>query len=336
MKHRWYIAIGVVVFILSGIAIWQLIQKKGELAAPSSPTEAASIVGAAASELREEIPGPSEQSPIKETNLVFATATSEMDCENVAAVSERFKEESSGFWKHESEPNTFVAYDSKSRVLTVCAEGKKVAVTVPKLLGPALEDHEELVSVENAELRDRNANGKSEFILFYGQCVEGPCIGENHLLEIDGSSLRGIYEIRAERLQTVQNENSKRSAFVLTSYCFTWEFGIAFSTVDVAEFGADSKLKLLPRGEIIKSYPSAVDSLVYASAADSEAGPVQLAYFKIQSLFEEAYRGASKQQLLSQYDETVNELPVREGMEDPDLRLQVHCSPREMLEAMAK
>ena len=335
MKNRWYVTIGFGVFILAGVLIWQLTQRKVAGDVSGSPTESAVNVSSTDSEPKE-VPDPSEQSQIKETNQVFPISTSEIDCENAAAVSERFKEETSGFWKHESQPSTFIVYESKSRVLTVCAQGKKVAASIPKLLGLGLEDHEELVSVEDADLQDRDANGKVDFILFYGQCVEGPCIGENHLIEVDGSSLRGIYEIRAQRLQTVRSGSPGRSAFVLKNYCFTWEFGVAFATADVAEFGANSKLKLLPRDQITKNYPSAVDSLINSTPPDGEAGPVQLAYFEIQNLFVEAYRGGSKQQLLSQYDEIVNKLPTGEGLEDPDLRLQVHCSPREMLEMTAK
>ncbi|MGE0632523.1 MAG: hypothetical protein AB7O96_08955, partial [Pseudobdellovibrionaceae bacterium] len=253
---------------------------------------------------------------------------SKVDCAKGAEIKKNLGESTDTFWE---EAENFIFYDPNDRALTVCLNGQAISGEFPKFQ-EGVGSEEEMVRVTEASLRDMNGDGKLEFIVYNGQCVEGPCLGSHYILQIEGKEIKIAFALHAESLKLVEGSDPQQQVFLMEKYCYTFDFGFAYSTIAMAKFHPDGSLKPFSSHEVASTYPQLIDGLKHPALADESER--EKAYHEIQNLIIAAYKGTSKGEILESYDAILKALPSEENESGPDQRLHVHCETREILESI--
>ncbi len=68
---------------------------------------------------------------------------------------------------------------------------------------------------------------------------------------------------------------------------------------------------------------------------EEESPPDQKAYLKIHDLIVQAYQGRPRNEIIKDYDAVVGDLMPVEGETSPDMRLNLYCDTREILELIS-
>ncbi|RYZ76540.1 MAG: hypothetical protein EOP05_04720, partial [Proteobacteria bacterium] len=213
MKRRNLVAGGLVAFVLLLILAFVGYQKLqgqtepgGELyenaqaaaasATPAQETATDSDVVAAS-----EIPSSFSGSPIfKILDKKLPIAKTAFTCASGADLKKSAKNSANGpegsrassYWESDSNPKRFLFYDVSKRLLVACDGSNAAAVTLnAERVGndsSGLTPEEEKIDIANPMFSDWDGDGSLEFILFNGQCVEGPCIGSQEIFRMqDGA-----------------------------------------------------------------------------------------------------------------------------------------------------
>jgi hypothetical protein len=223
---------------------------------------------------------------------------------------------------------SFIVFDKKSWTLSICDKGN---VTSAVLDTKRLEDSH--IDIDRAYLTDMNGDGKTEFLLGDLQCVEGPCLGDFYLLQLDGGSIRKINKIHTtlHHLKDV----GKEKVFELKKVCFTHEFGVAFEWFSVGAFKGGKNLKAIPFADIKKKYPSLIGD--YESemkdqikrAKEFPADKLNETYLKVSQLLLRAYKGEAAEKLQAEYSALIKPFEKTGG-------LPIYCDPKDLISTIAK
>ena len=223
---------------------------------------------------------------------------------------------------------SFIIFDKKTWTISVCDKSKMVSAVLDS---KRTEDSQ--IEIENSYLFDMNNDGKTEFVLGDLQCVEGPCIGNFYLFQIDGSQIRKLNVIHttAHSLTEIRNEH----VLELKKLCFTHEFGVAFEWFTVGTFTKDKKLTELPYGDIEKQYPALLkdfDTSVkgqFERAKDFPSDKKNEIYAGISRLLLRAYNGEPAKTLLTELDVLIKPSEKTGG-------LPIYCDPKALISMIAK
>ncbi len=263
---------------------------------------------------------------INEESLLLESAQTGASCDKKNEFKEQSpKNDPREFWESSAAAGSdFIFFDRKNWALTICREGKIISAVFE-----GSKDMVEVVFVSddfNGNLTDEkkkatlpffgdlNGDGKFEFVIFSGQCVEGPCMGENILYQIDGKRIRKLYSIsNAEMLTSFEEKGNK--GFGLEIFCFNFDFGVEYYYLGVAEF-INKKLTLLPYRQIPKKYPETFRDF---SSRNPEPSSIQKLIFR-------AYKDEPIEQLTEIYDAILQTEPELPG---------VHCNPLGIIETIA-
>lgn len=222
-----------------------------------------------------------------------------------------------------ADATAFVYFDIGTRILTFCSDGKATSAVLPKQMGD-LADDEEMVRVSDSIIGDLNGDGKEDFTLFHGQCVEGPCIGYYYMYQVEDGRLRQIYQIQADGVDRIGLGTER--VLLLTRNCYTYDFGIGLTYMAVAEFNPKGELNLIPMQDIRKRFPSALpEPPAIADVKDPDPSPAEQTIEDIQKLIDNAYHGAAADRTMEAYDEL---------MKSTGDSLPLHCNPKKILEGI--
>lgn len=196
----------------------------------------------------------------------------------------------------------------------------------PLLVDPSLGE-DELVSVATPNLSDFNGDGKLEFIIFNGHCVEGPCMGNHYLIQVDHGHLIILYSLTADSLWVEGHETLP--TIVAIQSCFTFDFGIAFQSVYGFELKSQQLQQISPN-QLLKKIPEVIKSKLRTEPQEKNT-PNQQAYENIQKIILSIYDGDTKEKMLSSLQLLLSQLPTDVNGEK---RLPVHCDPVEFASSL--
>jgi hypothetical protein len=244
------------------------------------------------------------------------------------------------FWESASTPNRFLYYENESRLLVVCDGKQTLAVSlISENEAGGLTPSEELVELSKPNFADWDGDGTLEFNLFYGQCVEGPCIGSHQIFRIKGNAIVEIAEIDGERIDVSVSPPDK-TTLVAQPSCYDYDFGTAFNYVEVFKFGGPEVLTLVPFQQIKTAYPAALKEIRERSKQNNGVDVHRVAFTKIQDLVVKAYDGVGLSSLMKDYNDVVKTFPLPvnqdgEPVSDAPYMAPVHCDPPAILEMIA-
>ena len=253
---------------------------------------------------------------------------SSVQCADAEKIRGEVDDGSDHFWGIPNTQGGFIAYAKKTKILTVCYEGKVASVKLPTEI--ASDNEEQIIRISPSFFTDLFDDGTREFLVFSGQCVEGPCIGSHYLYQLDGVKLRRLYKFRSDTVDLITEKD--RRALVLDNNCYTYDFGVGFEYMTVAEAKSDGGLEVIPYSEIRSRYPQVLAG--ERMARTPEARPEERAQADVQKLIDDAYRGRPVAELLSAYDSILEKLP-KGSSEEPGSRLKLNCDPVAKLKMIA-
>lgn len=224
---------------------------------------------------------------------------------------------------------SFIYFDKKNRTFTVCDQGKSVAAKFPRV--GDLSDDVEMVNVSEAHFGDINGDGKKEFIVFDGQCVEGPCLGDYYMYRLDGDRIKKLYTLHADSLDFI--DDNHHQALAMERTCFAYDFGIGFSYLAVAEFDKNGELMMVPFQEIRLRYPKVVSKFERDFMPEETDG--EKVFGRLQNLIFDAYKGKSEKDLLASYNEILNSRPKADNEQKLEDRVPLHCSPWKIIQKIS-
>jgi hypothetical protein len=339
-KPKLYARAGVVVAAVVVVVLTAWIVFGRSLALPSFPASLATPVTAT------DVPanattieamkkaGPSAGTPLFEVHVAdLPTAGSKFTCARAAELKERAGTTLAGatsseagtvglFWESESTPNQFLYYETGTRLLMVC-DGHSAASTTLKDNG--LGPRDEIVKIDQPNFGDWAHDGKFEFLIFRGQCDEGPCVGFFYLMQIDGSKLVELADINASAIETVQMSvgGVARTSLQIHSTCYGVNFDPVFEYVALVDFGGANVLSLVPPQQIRVRSPELIQQMSDSSDLDSDGSGSQPALAKLQPLIFQSYQSRPLADLKRQYDAILAGIPNLRAGDPPPLR----CDP---------
>lgn len=220
------------------------------------------------------------------------------------------------FWEASgNQVANFVFYDTKSRVISICDDGKIINVQGPGNATDKLE-----IDVSNANLGDWNGDGKRKLLISEKQCFEGPCIGSTFILQVQGDHLTKLYDISSD---LVEFTNAKLP-LQLRSYCFSYEFVVAFDFLSLVDRDERRNLILIPHQQIHKRFPAILKE--YA-ARKRQGQNESIAYKKIQNLIIDALYGEKQDVLIEKLNSLVKPFGTR--------GLPIYCEPATIISLLA-
>jgi hypothetical protein len=273
---------------------------------------------------------------IKRTAGTLPAARPKINCGNMQAIKAIVKEDDrNSFWaRNKSQQADFIFFDAKTSTISVCyngkivtalfegAENKDTVVEVNKDFDDDRSEEEQRKDIPF--LQDLNQDGKPEFIVFFGQCAEGPCLGEYLVFQIDGSKIRKLYSVQADEIKITSEHN--RTGFFIRHNCYDYEFGAPYDYFDIAEVNSRG-FKIIPYSEIRQKYPKTLQSFMMRRSGDptkpvrkfkiGSGAPIK----PIQKLIYDAYQGVGIVKLTKAF----KKLP-EEGL---------HCNPLEIIQQIA-
>jgi len=221
---------------------------------------------------------------------------------------------------------SFVVFDKKTWILSVCDKGQIVHGKIEHKDG---EDF--TVDVGNSILMDLNENGKTDLLVGFVQCAEGPCFGSFFLLEVDGGRLRKNWRIDTTVVDVISK--SGQNFLKLTDQCFTHEFGSAVSWFSIAGFDKNGDLIQIPMKEIKKRFPDQVNEYIELAKQQDQnttglknKNPAR-AYAEIFNLLARAYKGEGSKDLLPELTRISKPFSKSGG-------LPVHCDFKDVLKRL--
>ncbi|MBC7370257.1 MAG: hypothetical protein H7326_01755, partial [Bdellovibrionaceae bacterium] len=161
---------------------------------------------------------------ISTKNDALENVPSAIACTDLQKIKSATAADADHFWEIPNSKGDFIVYDKKSKVITACYEGKAASAKLPPEM--ATEGEDQVIRVSPAFFTDLFADGKREFLIFSGQCVEGPCIGSHYLYQVDGAELRKLYKFRSDTVELITEK--ERRALILDNNCYTYDFGVGF------------------------------------------------------------------------------------------------------------
>lgn len=230
--------------------------------------------------------------------------------------------------KNNGKSPTFIIFDKKSWTITVCYKGKVVSALYD---GKRHEDSH--IEIGKSYLVDMNNDDRIEFVLGDLQCVEGPCLGNFYLFQIDGARIRKINVIRTT-LHDLKS-TGKKNFLKLTKLCFTHEFGVAFEWFAVGSFAKNKTLIEHPFDDIRKQFPTLL--VEYAAgikgqeegAKNFPSDKMNVAYTTISRLLLRAYKGEPAKILHAEYDALVKPYEKNGG-------LPIYCEPKTLISMITR
>lgn len=253
------------------------------------------------------------------------------------------------FWEGAGSSKRFLYYEVSKRLLIACDGHDLVAVNINGDRDgndvEGLRPDEERVDIMNPHFSDWDGEAGLEFVLFNGQCVEGPCIGGQEIYRMKDGQLTQIAEIDGDQVSVVVAPPAKTVVTVQPS-CYDFDFGAAFDYVEVIKFGGPKTLTLVPFNQVAKAYPAALSEIRKVAAEPVEADQKRDAFKKIQSLVVKAYDGVAYASLMRDYNEIIKVFatpvdPSGEVVTGADAVTEgayaapVHCDPPAILEMIA-
>jgi hypothetical protein len=256
---------------------------------------------------------------------VLVPVVAKIDCSQVASIKKNLGDDSDRKFLGSKQNGTFVVWNSTTRTVDGCDQGKAFSV---KFDLPASEGEE--IHFEGDSLRDITGSGKLEFVLFNGQCVEGPCLGDRHLYQLEMGKVRKLFVLNGDLIEVLTGDT--HPAIKVEKLCFTYEFGIAFSTFDIIEFATPNEPILVPGSEVHKRYPKVLEAYSahlkpLTAAEKKEMSSVEQNYREIEKIVARAYDGASLSSLEKEYKSL--------KWEGEDHSPPVHCDPWALIMSVA-
>ncbi len=212
----------------------------------------------------------------------------------------------------------------KTGVLSACVNDQAFAAKLfeaAELEANLGGDSGQELRLEPGSLRDFNADGKLEFLLFSGMCDDGPCSGDRTLYQLDSGSVLELYKIYGDLVSWDSFEDP--SMLTMTRICRTYDLEIVFGYTTVAKFQGSKLLQVrLPVAK--KVYKKTYERLF------SGDGP----YAPIEDLVNRAYQGEPSVKLLAEFDAFKKGLaPSGDG---GDNSIPIDCDARKIIETIAR
>jgi hypothetical protein len=228
--------------------------------------------------------------------------------------------------KFDKKKPSFVVFDKKTWTLSVCDKGQMVHGKIEHKDG---EDF--TVDVGNSILMDLNHNGKTDLLVGFVQCAEGPCLGNFFLLEVDDGHLRKKWRIDATTVDAISKAG--QNFLKLNDICFTYDFGSAVSWFSIAGFDKNGDLLEISTKEIQSRFPDQVEEYIkLAEQQDVNTkgfknnNPTR-AYAEIFNLIARAYKGEGSKILMTDLTRISKPFAKSGG-------LPVHCDFKAVLERL--
>lgn len=228
------------------------------------------------------------------------------------------------FWAwDESERSDFIYFDREKWAFLVCLDGKMITGALEKPQDKELEYTEVSVTEKYLKdvgekyrssvpyLEDLNGDGKIEFIGQLGQCVEGPCMGDSYVFQIDGNRIRQLGSVDAWVVEPITEKG--RHALMVSKQCFNYDFGVAFTYFSIEEF-TPTGLRPVPYSQIRNAYPETLQ----ANLAN-EKNPLG-------KLVNDAYKGTDIGELEKAYSSLLEQNPEAANL---------HCEPLNIIRMIA-
>jgi hypothetical protein len=278
-----------------------------------------------------------EEANIESVNTILKPARSTITCADYKNLKQDIAKDIAAYKTGRSfgEPEknnikdpSFVIFDMKSWTISVCDKGKVVTATLD-----SKRTEESHIELGNPYLIDMNRDGKTEFIIGDLQCVEGPCIGNYYLMQIDGTSIKKLNVIHTTFHSLKDSGNEK--VLELKKLCFTHEFGIGFEWFTVGTFEKNGILTELPYTEIKTKYSGLIKDFEASlkSQADNlknfPPDKMNETYAGISNLLLRAYKGESTKKLHSELDTLTKPFEKTGG-------LPIYCDPRALISVITK
>jgi hypothetical protein len=230
--------------------------------------------------------------------------------------------------KNDIKNPSFIIFDMKSWTISVCDKGKVVTATLD-----SKRTEESQIELGNPYLADMNNDGKTEFIIGDLQCVEGPCIGNYYLMQIDGSSIKKLNVIHTTFHSL--KDTGKEKILELKKLCFTHEFGIGIEWFTVGTFEKNRILTELPYTEIKIKYPSLIKDFEASLKSQAEnlknfpTDKMNETYAAVSNLLLRAYNGEPAKKLHSELDALIKPFEKTGG-------LPIYCDPKALISMITK
>lgn len=221
----------------------------------------------------------------------------------------------------ESSPSGTVLFLAAERELHACAHGKAAAGAWPA--DPGEDELPTSFKLRSEPFGPDLDPAQTSFLVFAGQCAEGPCMGDWHLMSVDGARLR--HRARFEVDSVSSFEEGGRRALALERICYDHGFGPAFSVLGVVELHPDGDIETVPFQKIRERFPQALKRYQDRLRSPDPAASAELR--QVRELLATAYEGAPAGELIEGYRNAVRTL---EGQ-----GLPVHCGPAVILEWIA-
>lgn len=238
------------------------------------------------------------------------------------------------FWAwDQSERSDFIYFDREKWAFLICLNGKMIIGALEKPGDKELEYTEVSVTEKYLEdagensrssvpyLEDLNGDGKIEFIGQLGQCVEGPCMGDSTVFQIDNGRIKPLGTVDAWVVEPIKEKG--RHALLVSKQCFNYDFGPAFTYFSLEEF-TPGGLRTVPYNQIRNRYPETLqenlpDPEKLKASLDGDKMPLV-------KLVNDAYRGIDIHEIEKAYSTL---------LEQNSAIANVHCEPLEVIRMIA-
>lgn len=157
------------------------------------------------------------------------------------------------FWQSEKNKDYLAFFNLKSE-LQGCINGKKISLKLAEKYS------EDLVVFIEKGFTDFFNNKTYRFIIFEGQCVEGPCQGNYNVYVINGSTIKRENSFKGVSVNFIENKNSL--LVKITDSCYNYSWGTQFEWATFFKLTADGKSTFLPYKQIKIDFPNEIEKLI--------------------------------------------------------------------------
>lgn len=246
-------------------------------------------------------------------------------------------EDESLLWKDSDRADTYIYFDSKTRILSVCDRGLLAAGKILQEVGGRPEEVE-AIRVDEAQFQDMDGDGKKEFLLYHGYCIKENCSGRYMLLRAqEDGRLRILYLLAGEASRYVHDNGGR--ILVIEKKCQGFDQDLGPAYFGVAEFQVNGDLAMVPFRDVRTRFPFLLKDESNSTNSDFDMKDIPLddqhkAFLQLSKLIDRAYREGSSPEIRASYESTLEALPAVEGEVSKEDRWRLHCNPREILEAI--
>jgi hypothetical protein len=235
--------------------------------------------------------------------------------------------------------------DSDKNQFMLCGNGKALQSKINASGDePGQSDEYSIVELSEDSLQDLDGDGNLEIVLFVGQCVEGPCLGEYHLYRSGTTAITKLQTMPGGYSGGALNfiHSGNRLIALVHERCFTYDFGIFFEVLKILEWDATQKWVRISAKYIMQNYQPIVNQYAETSRARlakfSERANLEnntdMLGLNVQILLAHALQGEKEEVIMKAYDELLIKY-VPEALKDPNFPV-AHCNPRELLKSLCE